>query len=80
MRSRDFLSYYARQFQTVEIDSTFYGTPSVSTVKGLATQVGVGLPFQTQRVALGKRRTLRANGIVFDGNAKLDPVLVFQDN
>ena len=32
MRSRDFLGYYARQFQTVEIDSTFYGTPSASTV------------------------------------------------
>ncbi len=32
MRSREFLSYYAKQFQTVEIDSTFYGTPSASTV------------------------------------------------
>jgi len=32
MRSRDFLSYYAKQFQTVEIDSTFYGTPSISAV------------------------------------------------
>jgi uncharacterized protein DUF72 len=32
MRSRDFLSYYATQFQTVEIDSTFYGTPAASTV------------------------------------------------
>jgi Protein of unknown function DUF72 len=25
MKSRDFLSYYASQFVTVEIDSTFYG-------------------------------------------------------
>jgi len=32
MRSCDFLSYYASKFQTVEIDSTFYGTPSASTV------------------------------------------------
>jgi uncharacterized protein YecE (DUF72 family) len=32
MRSKDFLSYYASQFQTVEIDSTFYGTPTASTV------------------------------------------------
>jgi len=32
MRSRDFLAYYAKQFQTVEIDSTFYGTPAASTV------------------------------------------------
>lgn len=32
MRSKDFLRHYASQFQTVEIDSTFYGTPSPSTV------------------------------------------------
>ena len=32
MRSRDFLSYYSTQFATVEVDSTFYGTPSASTV------------------------------------------------
>ncbi len=32
MRSKDFLSYYASQFQTVEIDSTFDGTPTASTV------------------------------------------------
>jgi uncharacterized protein YecE (DUF72 family) len=32
MESRDFLSYYASQFAAVEIDSTFYGTPSASTV------------------------------------------------
>jgi len=32
MKSRDFLSYYASQFQTVEVDSTFYGCPSASTV------------------------------------------------
>jgi len=32
MRSPAFLSYYASQFPTVEIDSTFYGTPSASTV------------------------------------------------
>ena len=34
MRSRDFLSYYATRFATVEIDSTFYGTPSAMTVVG----------------------------------------------
>jgi len=33
MQSRDFLSYYATQFATVEVDSTFYGCPSASTVK-----------------------------------------------
>lgn len=32
MQSRDFLSYYATQFATVEVDSTFYGCPSPTTV------------------------------------------------
>jgi uncharacterized protein YecE (DUF72 family) len=32
MNSRDFLSYYATQFAIVEVDSTFYGCPSASTV------------------------------------------------
>lgn len=32
MSSKDFLRHYASQFQTVEIDSTFYGSPSPSTV------------------------------------------------
>jgi uncharacterized protein YecE (DUF72 family) len=34
MQPRDFLSYYATKFDTVEVDSTFYRTPSVSTVNG----------------------------------------------
>ena len=32
MKSKDFLFHYATQFRTVEIDSTFYGTPKPSTV------------------------------------------------
>jgi uncharacterized protein YecE (DUF72 family) len=32
MKPPDFLSYYATQFKTVEIDSTYYRTPSASTV------------------------------------------------
>jgi uncharacterized protein YecE (DUF72 family) len=34
MKPRDFLSYYASQFKTVEVDSTFYRTPSATTVAG----------------------------------------------
>jgi len=33
-RQKDFLSYYLSKFDTVEINSTFYSTPSVATVKG----------------------------------------------
>jgi len=38
MRSRDFLSYYATQFATVEVDSTFYGCPSARTVNNWAAR------------------------------------------
>jgi uncharacterized protein YecE (DUF72 family) len=38
MKSRDFLSYYATQFPAVEIDSTFYGSPSARTVSNWAAR------------------------------------------
>ena len=34
MKPADFLSYYATKFDSVEVDSTFYRTPSVATVNG----------------------------------------------
>jgi uncharacterized protein YecE (DUF72 family) len=33
MKSSDYLTYYATQFRTVEIDSTYYGTPAAATVE-----------------------------------------------
>jgi uncharacterized protein YecE (DUF72 family) len=34
MQARDYLSYYATQFDTLEVDATFYRIPAISTVKG----------------------------------------------
>ncbi len=34
MRPAEYLTYYATKFSTVEVDSTFYRTPALSTVKG----------------------------------------------
>ena len=34
LKSRDYLSYYATRFRTLEIDSTFYACPSRATVLG----------------------------------------------
>ena len=34
MKPADFLTYYATKCDTVEVDSTFYRTPSVATVNG----------------------------------------------
>jgi len=33
MKPADYLKFYSTRFQTVEVDSTFYGTPSAATVE-----------------------------------------------
>jgi len=48
MKSRDFLSYYATQFATVEVDSTFYGCPSASTVNNWATRTPEDFVFSVK--------------------------------
>jgi hypothetical protein len=52
MKPSDYLKFYSTKFQTVEVDSTFYGTPSAATrssdlhgVRGLAVvSCGAGWP------------------------------------
>ena len=41
----EFLSYYATKFDTVEVDSTFYRTPAISTVKGWYAKTPPGFLF-----------------------------------
>ena len=36
MKPADYLTYYATKFDTVEVDSTYYGTPTAATVSGWA--------------------------------------------
>lgn len=45
MQARDFLGYYATKFDTVEVDATFYGTPSVATVQGWDRKTPKGFVF-----------------------------------
>jgi uncharacterized protein YecE (DUF72 family) len=45
LAAKDYLSYYATQFDTVEVDSTFYGTPKPSTVIGWAEKTPKGFLF-----------------------------------
>ena len=45
MQPRDFLTYYATKFNTVEVDSTFYRTPARSTVTGWANKTPPGFVF-----------------------------------
>lgn len=42
---RDYLTYYATKFDTVEVDSTFYRTPSLQTVKGWSAKTPPGFLF-----------------------------------
>jgi uncharacterized protein YecE (DUF72 family) len=42
---RDFLSYYATKFDTVELDNTFYRTPALSTVQSWNTKTPSGFIF-----------------------------------
>ena len=44
----DYLSYYATKFDSVEVDSTFYGTPSASTVKAWNAKTPPGFLFATK--------------------------------
>ena len=45
MKPADYLSYYARQFDTVEIDSTYYRAPSAATVRGWEAKTPPGFLF-----------------------------------
>ncbi|HUI39026.1 MAG TPA: DUF72 domain-containing protein [Candidatus Nitrosotalea sp.] len=45
MKPADFLSHYATQFDTVEIDSTYYRTPSASAVRGWEAKTPEGFLF-----------------------------------
>jgi uncharacterized protein YecE (DUF72 family) len=45
MDSRNYLAYYSRIFNAVEIDSTFYGTPRIEIVKHWAATTANGFKF-----------------------------------
>lgn len=44
-RAADYLSLYAKAFDTVEVDSTFYAIPSAKTVRDWASRVPAGFTF-----------------------------------
>jgi uncharacterized protein YecE (DUF72 family) len=45
MKPRDYLTYYSTKFNTVEVDSTFYRTPSASTFNGWYEKTPPGFIF-----------------------------------
>lgn len=61
-RATDFLSVYARAFDTVEVDSTFYAIPPASTVRGWAARTPPGFVFSLKmpQVITHEKRLLDA--------------------
>ena len=45
MKPADYLSFYAQHFDTVEVDSTYYRTPSAATVRGWEAKTPPGFLF-----------------------------------
>ena len=84
-RARDFLSVYARAFDTVEVDSTFYAIPSASTVRSWVERTPPGFTFALKlpREITHERRLVGAEDVLdeFVDRARelgdrLGPVLV----
>ena len=48
MKSADFLTHYATKFNAVEVDSTFYRTPAISTVKGWYAKTPPRVPVRSE--------------------------------
>ena len=74
LKARDFLSYYATQFSTVEVDSTFYGTPSASTVTGWYEKTPPDFLF-----AAKMPQVITHEKVLLDCEAELDEFLARMD-
>lgn len=81
----DFLSVYARAFDTVEVDSTFYATPPAKTVRGWARKVPAGFRFAlklTQEITHERRlrevddELARFADVARELEDKLGPILI----
>jgi len=84
-RPADYLTLYARAFETVEVDSTFYATPAEKTVRGWAERVGERFTFSLKmpREITHERRLAGCGDLVGEFTdrvrllgPKLGPVLI----
>ena len=66
LQPRDYLSYYATQFNAVEIDATFYRIPAVSTVKGWYAKTPADFLFalKTPQEISHERALVGANAVM----------------
>ena len=48
MKSADYLTFYSQRFETVEVDSTFYGCPAPTTVAKWYDKTAPGFIFSVK--------------------------------
>ncbi|HYH07840.1 MAG TPA: DUF72 domain-containing protein [Thermoanaerobaculia bacterium] len=84
-RAPEFLSFYARAFDTVEVDSTFYAIPDPKSVRGWASRVPAGFTFALKlpKEITHERRLRNADGVLHEFlegvrqlGEKLGPILM----
>jgi uncharacterized protein YecE (DUF72 family) len=71
----DYLSFYATKFDAVEVDSTFYGTPSVSTVKAWNAKTPPGFVF-----AAKVPQVITHEKVLVDCDAEFNEFIKVMDN
>lgn len=83
--TRDYLSFYATRFDTVEIDSTFYGIPTKSTVRDWYSKTPPGFTFAAKvpRIVTHEKVLINCGGeftefikVMEDLGEKLGPLLI----
>jgi uncharacterized protein YecE (DUF72 family) len=73
-RPGDFLSFYARHFDTVEVNSTYYRIPSPRAIEQMERKTPPGFRFMVKlNQAMTHERSLEA-GLVRDFRAALEPL------
>lgn len=72
--SKDWLSYYAREFKTCEINSTYYAIPAQAVMQALAEKTGAGFLFA---VKANQEMTHQREGknVCGDFRRAVDPLL-----
>lgn len=75
MKLADYLTYYATKFDTVELDNTFYRTPSLSVVKGWNAKTPPGFIF-----AAKVPQTITHEKVLVDCQDDLKQFLSVMDN
>lgn len=74
LKPAEYLSYYAQHFDTVEVDSTFYRIPSLSTVRGWHTKTPKGFLF-----AAKVPQTITHEKVLVDCDAEMKKFLATMD-